>query len=206
MGIENLMTFMVTTLFFVMTPGMDTIFVLNKAIDQGRKSGIYATLGINTGVLLHTLFGALGLSVLLAKSDYAFALVKYIGAFYLIYLGFLKLINQKSFFPKKTNTIKRGSKNDFWSGFFTNTLNPKVALFFVAFFPQFIRSEQLNNPLPFIFLGGIYALMGMVWLLILTLFASAFKQQLKDHPTAGVWLNKLSGMVFILMGLKIIGG
>lgn len=206
MGIENLMTFMVTAIFFVMTPGIDTVFVLNKAIGQGRKSGIYAALGVNTGVVIHTLLGALGLSVLLTKSDYAFALVKYTGAFYLLYLGFLKLINQKDFFPKDSNTVKKGSKNDFWSGVLTNALNPKVALFFIALFPQFIRAEQLDRPLPFMLLGGIYALIGTVWLLILTVFASAFNQHLKDHPTAGVWLNKLSGMIFILMGLKIIGG
>ena len=93
MGIENLITFIVTALFFIMTPGIDTIFVLNKSISQGRKSGIYATLGVNTGVLTHTFFAAIGLSMVIAKSAFAFAVIKYIGAIYLIYIGFLKYKN-----------------------------------------------------------------------------------------------------------------
>lgn len=204
MGIENLITFMITALFFIMTPGIDTVFVLNKSIGQGRKSGIYATLGVNAGVLIHTFFAAIGLSVLIAKSAYVFTLIKYAGAIYLICLGFLKFRNTKDLFPNdKKNQVQGSLKNNFWSGFLTNTLNPKVALFFLAFFPQFINPTQLENPIPFILLGFTYALIGIVWFLVVTLFASVFSQKLKDSPKAGFWLNKLSGLVFILMGIKI---
>lgn len=204
MEIENIFAFMVTALFFIMTPGIDTIFVLNKSIAQGRKSGVYATLGVNTGVLTHTLFAALGLSVIIANSVYAFTIIKYIGAFYLIYLGFLKFKNRKTFLPTDDGKqiLKKG-KNDFCSGFLTNTLNPKVALFFLAFFPQFINPTQMENPVPFIILGLTYAIIGIIWFLILTIFASAFSKKLKNNPSAGLWLNKLSGLVFILMGIKI---
>ncbi|APG64285.1 lysine transporter LysE [Tenacibaculum todarodis] len=203
MGIENLMTFIVTALFFIMTPGIDTVFVLNKSIGQGRKSGIYATFGINTGVLVHTFFAALGLSVLIAKSTIAFSLIKFLGAGYLIYLGFLKLKNKEGFFPADNKKFSKNSKNDFWTGFLTNTLNPKVALFFLAFFPQFINVNQMDNPIPFLLLGITYALIGIVWFLILTLFASVFSQKLKSNLKSGCWLNKLSGLVFIVMGIKI---
>ncbi|MBF8150090.1 LysE family translocator [Winogradskyella sp. F6397] len=203
MGIENLMTFIVTALFFIMTPGIDTVFVLNKSIGQGRKSGIYATFGVNTGVLVHTFFAALGLSVLIAKSTIGFSLIKFLGAGYLLYLGFLKLKNKEGFFPADNKKFSRNSKNDFWSGFLTNTLNPKVALFFLAFFPQFINVNQMDNPIPFLLLGITYALIGIVWFLILTLFASVFSQKLKSNPKSGRWLNKLSGLVFIVMGIKI---
>lgn len=204
MGIENLITFMVTALFFIMTPGMDTIFVLNKSIGQGRKSGVYATLGVNTGVLTHTFFAALGLSVLIAQSAYAFTIIKYAGAIYLIYLGFLKLKNKNEFLPTKKETQQeQKSKSDFWSGFLTNTLNPKVALFFLALFPQFINPAQIENPVPFMLLGFTYAAIGIVWFLILAFFASVFSQKIKNNPSSGVWLNKISGVVFIVMGIKI---
>ena len=204
MGIENFITFMVTALFFIMTPGIDTVFVLNKSIGQGKKSGVYATLGVNTGVLTHTFFAALGLSILLSKSAFAFTMIKYAGAVYLIYLGFLKLKNKNNFLPIKEEAQKQQkTKSDFWSGFLTNTLNPKVALFFLAFFPQFINPTQIENPVPFILLGFTYAIIGIIWFLSLTIFTSIFSQKIKNNPSAGVWLNKLSGLVFILMGIKI---
>ncbi|MBF4986008.1 LysE family translocator [Nonlabens mediterrranea] len=203
MGIENLMTFIVTALFFIMTPGIDTIFVLNKSIGQGRKSGVSATFGINAGVLVHTFFAALGLSVLIANSAFTFTLIKFLGAGYLIYLGFLKLKTKSEFFPTDYKKSNKNSKSDFWSGFLTNTLNPKVALFFLAFFPQFIDVDQMDNPIPFLLLGITYAAIGIIWFLILTIFASVFSQKLKSIPKSGRWINKLSGLVFIVMGIKI---
>jgi len=204
MGIENFFGFFITAVFFTMTPGMDTVFVLNKSIGQGRKSGIYATFGINSGVLTHTLFAALGLSVIIANSEYALIIIKFSGAIYLIYLGFIKFRNREDFLPNETKiTVTKRKKSDFWSGFLTNTLNPKVALFFLAFFPQFINPTQIENPLPFMVLGVTYASIGVLWYLLLTLFASAFSQKIKNNPRVGYWLNKLSGIVFIIIGIKI---
>ncbi|WP_452229342.1 LysE family translocator [Lacinutrix sp. MEBiC02404] len=204
MGIENFITFAITALFFIMTPGIDTLFILNKSISQGKKSGIYATLGINTGVLTHTFFAALGLSVLIAKSAFAFSLIQFVGAAYLIYLGFFKLIKKEAFLTVDTQIKKQqSSKNDFWSGFLTNSLNPKVALFFVAFFPQFINPNQIENPIPFILLGFTFAIIGVIWYIGLSLFASVFSEKIKNNPTTGIWINKLSGLAFILLGIKI---
>lgn len=204
MGVENFITFILTALLFVMTPGIDTFFVLNKSIDQGRKSGINATLGISTGVLTHSLLGALGLSFLIAKSAFAFTIIKYVGAVYLIYLGLLKLKTKSEFSPKSViDKKKQKSKSDFWAGFLTNTLNPKVALFFLAFFPQFIKPAQIHNPIPFIILGLTFAVIGIVWYLSLTLLASVFFEKIKNNPKIGLRLHKFSGFAFILMGLKI---
>lgn len=204
MGIENFAAFMLTALLFVITPGIDTIFVLNKSIDQGKTSGVHAALGVNTGVLAHTLFAALGLSFIVAKSALAFTVLKYVGAIYLIYLGILKLKSGNKLASikggNKSNTI---GKNNFVSGFVTNILNPKVALFFLAFFPQFIHSDQVDNPVPFILLGLTYAGIGTVWFLILSFFSGLFSKKFEDHPKAGLWINKFSGLVFILLGVKI---
>ncbi|SKB30053.1 Threonine/homoserine/homoserine lactone efflux protein [Salegentibacter holothuriorum] len=204
MGPDNFLAFIVTAGFFIMTPGIDTIFVLNKSIANGKRSGIYASLGVNSGVLIHTLLAALGFSVLIAKSALIFTIVKYVGVVYLIYLGFLQLKKKSDLSPKMDqSSIPNKRKNDYISGFFTNTLNPKVALFFLAFFPQFIASDEIENPVPFILLGFTYAIIGVAWFSIITIFASVFSQKIIANPKAGLWLNKLSGLVFIIMGVQI---
>ncbi|EWH10953.1 lysine exporter protein (lyse/ygga) [Cellulophaga geojensis KL-A] len=204
MGVENFITFLLTALIFIVTPGIDTVFVLNKSISQGKKSGIHATLGINTGILVHTVFAALGLSVLLSKSDYAFTAIKYTGFVYLLFLGITKLkSSNKTLKIKECNKPKK-QKSDFWSGFLTNTLNPKVALFILAFFPQFINPAQIKNPIPFILLGATFAIIGTLWYIGLTFFASSFTQKINNNPSFNLWLNRLSGVVFILMGISIV--
>ena len=207
LGIENFMTFMVTALFFIMTPGIDTVFVLNKSIGQGRKSGIVSAMGINTGILTHTFLSAIGLTVLIAKSAIAFMVIKYIGAAYLVYIGVKKYMDTSALFTEQTvSEAKNSSKNDFWSGFFTNSLNPKVALFFLAFFPQFITPSKLEDPVPFVLLGITFAIIGVIWYLTLTMFASTFSTKIKGNPNSGIWLNRVSGFVFVLMGLQIAFG
>jgi threonine/homoserine/homoserine lactone efflux protein len=204
MGIVNPLTFTITALFFIMTPGIDTIFILNKTIGQGKKAGIYAALGINSGVLFHTVFAALGLSLIVAKSVIAFAVLKYLGAAYLIYLGITKLISNPTMLNAKGLVEKKGTnKRNFFSGVITNILNPKVALFFLAFFPQFIKTGSMTNPVPFIILGITYAAIGVCWFLALSLFASTFSHKFINNSKATVWLNKFSGIVFILMGLRV---
>ena len=204
MGIENFIAFFTATILFVLTPGMETIFLINKSISQGRKSGVYTAFGLNTGALVHTLFGALGLSIIVAKSAIFFALIKYLGAAYLIYLGVMKVLSKKDLIGNDVEEQKKNSaKNDFKSGFITNILNPKVALFFIAFFPQFISPDHIENPVPFIFMGISYALMTTVWYLFLTSFAGAFSKKVKENQNIGIRMNKISGVVFVLMGLQI---
>ena len=203
MGIENFLAFGITALVFILTPGMDTVFVLNKSISQGRSSGAYAALGVNAGVMVHTLFAAVGLSFLIAQSPYAFITIKYLGAAYIIYIGIrqLKTINKSGYTAYQNPTISR--KGNFISGFWTNVLNPKVALFFLAFFPQFINPEQIKNPVPFLILGLSYAIMGVVWYLCLSYFAGSLSRKSQNSPKVSIWINKISGVLFILMGIAI---
>ena len=204
-GIDNFVTFVITATFFIMTPGIDTIFVLNKSISKGTKSGIYATLGINSGIFVHTIFAALGLSIIIAKSALAFSIVKYAGAAYLIYLGISNLLSQQHAFDNidKECIIRESNLKNYYSGVLTNVLNPKVALFFMAFFPQFIKAEALNDPLPFLFLGTSYSLIGLFWFLLVSFFASIFSEKLMNNRLFSKWMDKVSGIVFILMGIKI---
>ncbi|AZJ32363.1 Threonine/homoserine/homoserine lactone efflux protein [Tenacibaculum mesophilum] len=204
MGIENFIAFLVATILFVLTPGIETVFLINKSISQGRRSGVYTSFGLNTGALLHTLFGALGLSIMVAKSAIFFALIKYLGAAYLIYLGVTKVMSKKGLIANTNEEQKKNSaKSSFTSGFVTNILNPKVALFFIAFFPQFISPTEIENPVPFIIMGVIYAVMTTIWYLVLTSFAGIFSTKIKENEKIGVRLNKISGVIFVLMGLQI---
>lgn len=204
MGIENFIAFLVATVLFVLTPGIETVFLINKSISQGRRSGVYTSFGLNTGALVHTLLGALGLSIMVAKSAIFFALIKYLGAAYLIYLGVTKVMSKKGLITETNEGQKKDSaKSNFTSGFVTNILNPKVALFFIAFFPQFITPTEIENPVPFMILGVIYAIMTTVWYLVLTSFAGTFSTKIKENEKMGVRLNKISGVIFVLMGIQI---
>ncbi|MDO6675845.1 LysE family translocator [Tenacibaculum sp. 1_MG-2023] len=204
MGIENFIAFLVATVLFVLTPGIETVFLINKSISQGRRSGVYTSFGLNTGALVHTLLGALGLSIMVAKSVIFFALIKYLGAAYLIYLGVTKVMSKKGLITETNEGQKKDSaKSNFTSGFVTNILNPKVALFFIAFFPRFISPTEIENPVPFMILGVIYAMMTTVWYLVLTSFAGTFSTKIKENEKMGVRLNKISGAIFVLMGLQI---
>lgn len=202
-GIINTTTFLIATTIFIITPGIDTIFVLNKTITEGTKAGTLASLGINAGVLIHTLLAALGLSLIISESTLAFNAIKYAGATYLIVMGLAKVFSK----GKAQNTAKmpkqKHTSNDFFSGMITNALNPKVALFFLAFFPQFIAPDQISSPFPFIVLGLTYALMGVVWYLAITAFANRFSQKLMHNAKAYKYLNNASGVIFIFMGIQV---
>ncbi len=203
MGITNFITFVLTSFLFILSPGIDTIFILNKTATQGKQWGIYATLGITTGVLVHTTFAAFGLSLIIAQSAMAFNIVKYLGAAYLIFLGIIKLFSSKGIVRNEDQHKQTPVVKTYLSAVFTNVLNPKVAIFFLAFFPQFIESQYLRSPLPFIILGCVYALIGLIWFIALTLFAGSFSQKLKASPAITNWFNKFSGLVFIFMGVKV---
>ncbi|WP_221452685.1 LysE family translocator [Mucilaginibacter sp. FT3.2] len=203
MGIINFSTFLITSLLFIMSPGIDTMFVLNKSIAQGKKAGIYATLGISTGVLVHTTLAAFGLSLILSQSAIAFSFMKYAGAAYLVYLGVTKFFSKDAITNQDVRVVSEPVRKTYLSAVLTNILNPKVAIFFLAFFPQFIQTAYIHNALPFVLLGVTYALMSLLWFMMLTFFAGSLSTQLKQRPTFGVWLNKFSAIVFVLMGIKI---
>ena len=203
MGIINFTTFLVTSFLFIISPGIDTIFVLNKSIAQGKKAGIYSTLGITTGVLVHTTLAAFGLSLILSESAMAFSFVKYAGAAYLVCLGISKFFSKDAVVQQNIPSSSESVRKTYLSAVFTNALNPKVAIFFLAFFPQFIQPAHIHNALPFILLGVTYGLTSLVWFMILTFFAGSLSIRLKQRPSFGVWLNKFSAIVFVLMGVKI---
>ena len=204
-GVENFPAFIITAFIFEITPGLDTMFVLNKSLQQGKRSGLYATLGVNTGVLIHTLIGAVGITVLLASSPVGFGVVKYVGALYILYMGISGLKSKADIFSLSPHsTAKNKGSKSFWSGFVTNAFNPNVALFFIALFPQFIGADYLNSPIPFVVLGITYAILGIIWLAVLAIFAGALSIRLHNRPKTGYYVQKGSAVAFIVMAVMMV--
>ncbi len=203
-GIIHFETFLLTGILLNLTPGNDTIFILTKSIGQGKKAGIVSALGIGTGSMVHTILAAFGLSVIIAQSILLFNIIKYAGAAYLLYIGYKMLIDKSQL----NNGDITGSKSiDYFkiyrAAIYTNVLNPKVALFFIAFLPQFIDPTLKNTVLPFLALGLTFITTGMIWCLILATFASAIFARLKNNKKISRYINKICGLALIALGVKV---
>jgi len=202
LGIVNYEVFIVAGILLNLTPGNDTMYILSRSMSQGRMAGIMSVLGIQTGVLIHTLLAAFGLSVVLAKSAFLFNAIKWIGVAYLVYLGIKMIMAKASDSPDAPQKPLKPEKV-YLQGILTSIMNPKVALFFIAFLPQFIGSGDYG-PLPFIVLGLTFTVTGGIWCTIIAIFASLATHKLRNNPKFGAILNKAAGIVFIAMGLNLI--
>lgn len=203
-GIIHFETFLLTGILLNLTPGNDTIFILTRSIGQGKKAGIISALGIATGSVVHTLLAALGLSIIIAKSILVFNIIKFSGAAYLLYIGFKMLTDRSQL--NSSQTIEAKSV-DFWKiyrgGILTNVLNPKVALFFIAFLPQFIDPAVKDTILPFLMLGTTFIITGTTWCCFLAIFASTIFTKLRDHKMVSTYINRICGLSLIGLGIKV---
>lgn len=204
-GIENYWGFLVAGILLNLTPGADTIYILTRSISQGKRAGIYSVLGISTGVLINTMLASLGLSIILAKSVVAYNIVRYVGVAYLFYLGVRIIVEKNNLFESRDQKIATTSlMKIYWQGLLTNVLNPKVALFFLSFLPQFINPEYANGAMPFIILGLTFLTTGTLWCLFLASSASLVSKTLRDNNRIGKIMQKVSGIVFIGLGIKLL--
>ncbi|MBS4207243.1 LysE family translocator [Bacillus sp. FJAT-50079] len=204
LGIINFEVFLLTAILLNLTPGTDTMYIISRSISQGRMAGIYSALGISAGIVVHTFLAAFGLSVILMQSTFLFNLIKIAGAIYLAYLG-MKMIIIKNETKEQQPLPKQSNKKIFLQGMITNVTNPKVALFFLAFLPQFIHTHSsVSTPTPFIILGLTFTLTGGIWCLITAYFSSLATKKLRGNFKVSIVLNKLSGIVFIAMGIKLL--
>ncbi|TNI87164.1 LysE family translocator [Aeromonas sobria] len=203
-GIHDLALFVVSGLLLNMMPGPDSLLVMLRSGSQGWRAGSVATLGIGTGVMVHVLAAALGLSALLSASAELFALIKLAGAIYLIYLGFSLLRQQTTGAMERGATLPALSYGRIYrQGVLTNVLNPKVALFFLAFVPQFIAPDAPDKALAFILLGCIFNLNGMVWCHLLVFSTAYARNKVKLPARIGRWLNRGIGTLFVGLGIKL---
>jgi len=203
LGIHDFALFITTGIVLNLTPGPDTLYILGRSVAQGRPAGIASALGISVGSIFHTGAAALGLSAVLATSAWAFTLVKLGGAAYLIFLGVRALLERQHELAMPAHFRQRGAAAAFRQGILTNVLNPKVALFFLAFLPQFIDAGTPSKTIAFLVLGLTFVTTGTIWCLVLAWFASAFSNHLRESPAVTALLNRAVGSLFIFLGLRL---
>jgi threonine/homoserine/homoserine lactone efflux protein len=206
LGLHDLALFSFTVLVLNATPGVDMVFAASRTLSGGARAGVAASLGISTGCAVHSLLAAFGLAAVLAVSPWAFAAIKWAGAAYLVWLAWGML--RAAFAPAAAvaRPAAEPERVSHWRlfrlGLLTNVLNPKVALFVLAFLPQFINPDAAHKTLAFLFLGAWLVVQGSVFLLLLVA-AVAKLRGLGGSPQLGRWLNGIGGGLFLGLAAKL---
>ena len=198
---NNLLLFVGAGLLLNITPGPDVLYIVGRSLSQGRLAGVVSALGIAAGCLFHIAAGALGLSALMLALPLAYDIVRYAGAAYLVWLGVrafraVPLGHVQALQPVSLGRIFR-------QGMVTNVLNPKVAIFFLAFLPQFTDASRGPLALQFLLLGSIFVVNGTVVCLAYALAASWLGGWLSARYGVSTWLNRAMGGLFIALGLRL---
>jgi threonine/homoserine/homoserine lactone efflux protein len=202
-GIHDFFLFVASGILLNLTPGPDTAYIVGRSIAQGRAAGIASAFGIMVGSIFHTCAAALGLSAILATSAVAFTAIKFVGGGYLIFLGIRMFLEGRKEFSLPSHFRRSTTKAAFRQGVLTNVLNPKVALFFLAFLPQFIDPASPAKIPAFVLLGLTFVTTGTIWCLILAWFASVFSTRLRGNQTLAAWLNRAVGSLFVFLGARL---
>jgi len=196
--------FISTAFALNIAPGPDLLYILTKTMANGKKVGIASALGVCTGALFHVFLAAFGLSAIIASSAIAFTIVKVVGACYLIFLAY------QSFRSSGTNldvSNEVQSKETLFSAFkqgvLIDILNPKVAIFFMAFLPQFIRSDHGSVPFQLLYLGLIIVAIAIIVEVVYVLLASKLTEKVRGSKKISMWLDRVVGTVFLALGIKL---
>jgi threonine/homoserine/homoserine lactone efflux protein len=203
LGTHNLFLFIVSGFLLNLTPGQDTFYIVGRSLSQGRRAGVLSVLGITSGCAVHTCAAAFGLSAILATSANAFLVVKLAGAAYLAYLGTRMLLDRSTSARPDSELPRENGWAIYRAGMLTNILNPKVALFFMAFLPQFVDPASESTITSFLFLGALFMCTGTAWCLVLVWCASAMSLRLRRSSRAGLLLKRATGGLFVGLGVKL---
>ena len=193
--------FLVASALLTIAPGPDIVYVLTRGIAQGRRAGFAAALGFATGVVFHTALAALGIAALIRSSEFAFSLVRYAGAAYLVYLGIRTLMSRSGFELNKDN-----SSIALWTVYkqsvIGNVLNPKVTLFFLSFLPQFINVNAGHVELQMVLLGVLFMLQTVLIFGAVAFFSGVIGDKLRTNSSVADRLNVFAGVIFIALGIR----
>ena len=205
LGIHEFWLFIISGLLLNLTPGPDTAYIVGRSVQSGWRGGAAAALGICTGCLVHVFAAAIGLSALLAASSAAFTVVKWAGAGYLCFMGVKMLLSRQR--APATDAAPAGGaiplRQIFWQGALTNALNPKVALFFLAFLPQFVAADAPHKALAFAALGLIFIFNGTLWCLGVAALAASAAGRVRQSGQALLWIDRALGGLFIYLGARV---
>jgi threonine/homoserine/homoserine lactone efflux protein len=204
LGIHDLWLFILSGLLLNITPGPDTAYIIGRSLQLGWRGGAAAVGGISVGCLVHVFGAAIGLSALLMTSSAAFTVLKWAGAAYLLVTGVQMLLSRAR---PPAEAALAGNETSlsrvFWQGALTNVLNPKVALFFLAFLPQFVAAESSHKTLAFLTLGLIFITNGTLWCFGVAAFAARAAGRIRRSAGAMAWINRTLGGLFVYLGIRV---
>ena len=200
--LNDLLTFLLLSSFVVMSPGVDTALITKRTVSEGRTSGYRMAMGITAGSLVHTFAAAFGLSAILMQSALAFEIVKYVGAIYLIYLGVSSFMTRKKQETEENlkDQIKPG-QSAFKQGLLSNVLNPKVAMFFLTFLPQFVTPGS-SSIQQLLMMGVIYTFLSISWFFVYVFFINYLRSWLLSAKVQRA-MDRATGLVLIGFGVKL---
>ncbi len=201
-GITDLYLFIIAGLLLNITPGVDMLYILNNTFQKGFKTGIVAALGISVGCLFHVFLVVIGLSVILETSIVVFTIIKYFGVVYLIYLGIVMIRKAKDKIELDNPILKSKSlKKVFINGTLINILNPKIAVFFITFLPQFINVDAHNKSMGLIILGLTFIFFGTLVNIIISYISLEITSKFTYSDLFTLILKRVVGILFIIFGL-----
>src|SRR4029078_3036784 len=201
--IDNFYLFLTVSILINLSPGPDMIYTAARSLSQGTRAGIFSAFGIFAGCLFHTTAAVFGLSKIIEESVLLFSIIKYAGAAYLIYIGIRSLLGRKKT-KKEIDTLPiLTSRKIFFQGMLTNILNPKVAIFFLSFLPQFINPESTYLKEQIAFLGLWFDVQGAAALMVVACAVGAFKNILQKNTTFWNWQEKITGLILLGLGVKM---
>jgi threonine/homoserine/homoserine lactone efflux protein len=201
--LTNLYLFIGAAFLLCLAPGPDNIYVLTQGMTRSKKAAIITTLGLTSGLIIHTSAAAFGISVIFQTSEVAFNVVKYLGAGYLLYIAYQAYKYRNEPLDLSVQNSKAELKKLYVKGFIMNILNPKVSIFFLAFLPQFVSVENGNIPMQMIVLGLIFMVMTVIVFSSIGILASLLSVKLKSNPSIVKYMNIMTSFVLVGLGVKL---
>lgn len=202
--LDQLIPFILASVLLTISPGPDIIYVLVQSISHGKKAGIVSSLGLVSGVLIHSSLVAFGISGLIRESENIFLIIKIFGALYLFYLAFRVWKSNPEISIDSEGLKVRNNLSMFSKGFIMNVLNPKVSIFFLAFFPGFLWNPNGDLIFQFYFLGFVFLLQALIIFGTVALLAGNISYFLQNYPTSGIVLKWIQVGVFIAIGIYVL--
>jgi threonine/homoserine/homoserine lactone efflux protein len=202
-GIHDCPVFLAAGIVLSLTPGPDTFYILGRSLGQGAMAGIASALGIASGLVVHTFLAALGLSTFLAASPTTFTIIRLAGAAYLVYLGWRMLWQHPQGAVSSACISRTGMLAIYRQGVLTNMLNPKIALFFLAFLPQFISPASQEKSAAFLLLGLCFIATSTLWCFLLAVFAGSLRGFLAPGTGPAARINQAAGVLIVGLGIYL---
>ncbi len=201
---ETLLSFAFATSLLALSPGPDNIFVLTQSIVNGRKFGLATVFGLISGCLVHTTLLAFGVSAIIKESQNLFFAIKLFGAIYLFYLAYKVYKSDPNIILSKNHLEQKTTLQLFKQGFIMNVLNPKVSIFFLAFFPGFLFSKNISTVIQFYSLGLLFMLVSLIIFSAIAILAGVISESIKENNKIGLYLKWMQIVVFVVIAIFIL--